>query len=190
VEEAIWPLLAEPFPEAAIDRRVVAVSKDRKRAQVVPVLRLEAAFERLDEAVGPDQWSDSYELLAHTGGRFYVKCRLFVAGVSKEGAGEGASLKEAFADAFLDAARRFGLGRELMARGAFWVDYDESGGPVPAKEPEKPEAHQLIDRLLERLKEMGKGKEAARILTRYGGYGATPEETKRLYGELRALLKE
>ena len=33
------------------------------------------------------------------------------------------------------------------------------------------------------------GKEAARIVTKYGGYGKTPEETRRLYGELRALLK-
>jgi hypothetical protein len=26
-------------------------------------------------------------------------------------------------------------------------------------------------------------------VTKYGGYGKTPEETRRLYGELRALLK-
>ena len=47
----------------------------------------------------------------------------------------------------------------------------------------------LIDQLLERLKEKGLGKEAARIVNKYGGYGKTPEETRKLYGELRNLLK-
>ncbi|MER3483234.1 MAG: DNA repair protein Rad52, partial [Meiothermus sp.] len=48
---------------------------------------------------------------------------------------------------------------------------------------------ELIDRLIERLKEAGLGKQAAQIITRHGGYGKTPDETRRVYGELRALLK-
>jgi len=186
--DEFWPELTLPFPPEARQNRVLRRSEDHKRALVVPELRLEAVFDRLDEVVGPERWADSYELLAHDGDRFFVKGRLQIGGVVKEGAGEGRTLKEAFADAFLDAARRFGIGRELSQEKPRWVDYDEAAGPAAPKE--KPEAHQLIDRLLERLKEKGKGKEAARILNRYGGYGKTPEETKRLYGELRALLRD
>ena len=189
VDEERWLALSEPFPEEAVVWRPRAFSKDQKRALVVPTLRLADLFERLDEVAGPADWSDHYELLAHAEGRFFVKCRLVVFGVAKEGAGEGESLKEAFADALLDAARRFGLGRELLEAEPVWVE-----GPAASKpsrpEEEKPEAHRLIDRLVEHLRERGKGKEAARILARYGGYGKTPEETKRLYGELRALLKD
>ena len=96
------------------------------------------------------------------------------------------------------AAVKFGVGRYLYRLEKQWVDYDPEKGrftppKLPETEPEaeeeKPEAHRLIDQLLERLKEKGLGKEAARIVTKYGGYGKTPEETRKLYGELRNLLK-
>jgi hypothetical protein len=121
-------------------------------------------------------------------------------GVTKEDVGEGDSLKAAFSDALKRAAVKFGVGRYLYRLEKQWVDYDPEKGrftpptlpePQEAGEPEeeKPEAYRLIDQLLERLKEKGLGKEAAKIVTKYGGYGKTPEETRRLYGELRALLK-
>lgn len=63
--------------------------------------------------------------------------------------------------------------------------------PAPHAEVEsgpRPEAHQVIDRLVERLRAEGLGAEAARLVVRYGGYGRTPEESRELYGKLRALL--
>ncbi len=132
-----------------------------------------------------------------------VKCRLTVLEVTKEDVGEGDSLKAAFSDALKRAAVKFGVGRYLYRLEKQWVDYDPEKGrftppssrrggeglPETPPEEEKPEAYRLIDQLLERLKEKGLGKEAARIITRYGGYGKTPEETRSLYGELRKLLK-
>jgi len=44
--------------------------------------------------------------------------------------------------------------------------------------------------LVARLREAGKGREAAALVVKYGGYGADPEATRKLYGELRALLLE
>ncbi|HEX7039372.1 MAG TPA: hypothetical protein VF202_04590 [Trueperaceae bacterium] len=63
-------------------------------------------------------------------------------------------------------------------------------GERPETEPreDRPEAHQVIDRLVERLKEEGLGSQAARLVVRYGGYGRTPEESRELYGKLRSLL--
>lgn len=54
----------------------------------------------------------------------------------------------------------------------------------------KADGHQVIDRLVERLREEGLGGEAARIVTAYGGYGRDPDASRELYAKLRALLVE
>lgn len=51
-----------------------------------------------------------------------------------------------------------------------------------------PSGHEVIERLVERLNGEGLGKEAAKLVVRYGGYGRTPEESRELYGQLRAVL--
>lgn len=208
--DEVWQKLSEPFPPEEVQWRIEALSKDRKRALVVPYVDARTVLDRLDRVVGPEGWHDEYQVLADAertlkderGERqerlVEVKCHLTVLGVTKEDVGEGDSLKAAFSDALKRAAVKFGVGRYLYRLEKQWVDYDaEKGRFTPPRLPtqeapeeeEKPEAHRLIDQLLERLKEKGLGKEAARILTRYGGYGKTPEETKKLYGELRNLLK-
>jgi hypothetical protein len=211
--DEVWRKLAEPFPPGEVQWRIEAISKDKRRALVVPYVDAHTVLDRLDRVVGPEGWHDSYEVLSdeerslkdERGERrervVEVKCRLTVLGVTKEDVGEGDSLKAAFSDALKRAGVKFGVGRYLYRLEKQWVDYDPEKGrftpptlpePQEAGEPEeeeKPEAYRLIDQLLERLKEKGLGKEAAKIVTKYGGYGKTPEETRRLYGELRALLK-
>jgi len=205
--DEVWRKLAEPFPPGEVQWRIEALSKDKRKALVVPYVDARTVLDRLDRVVGPEGWHDSYEVLSDQertleGERrervVEVKCRLTVLGVSKEDVGEGDSLKAAFSDALKRAAVKFGVGRYLYRLEKQWVDYDPEKGrftpptlpePPEGEEEEKPEAYRLIDQLLERLKEKGLGKEAARIVTKYGGYGKTPEETRRLYGELRSLLK-
>ena len=210
--DEVWRKLAEPFPPGEVQWRVEALSRDKKRALVVPYVDARTVLDRLDKVVGPEGWHDAYEVLSDAerlvkderGERrerlCEVKCRLTVLGVTKEDVGEGDSLKAAFSDALKRAAVKFGVGRYLYRLEKQWVDYDPEKGrftprKLPEAEPEaeaeeeKPEAHRLIDQLLERLKEKGLGKEAARIVNKYGGYGKTPEETRKLYGELRNLLK-
>ncbi|TBH21387.1 Rad52/Rad22 family DNA repair protein [Thermus thermamylovorans] len=212
--DEVWQKLAEPFPPGEVQWRIEALSRDRKRALVVPYVDARTVLDRLDRVVGPEGWQDAYEVLSdqertvkdERGERrerlVEVKCRLTLLGVSKEDVGEGDSLKAAFSDALKRAAVKFGVGRYLYRLEKQWVDHDPEKGrftpprlpeagetPEGPPEEEKPEAYRLIDQLLERLREKGLGKEAAKIVTRYGGYGKTPEETKRLYGELRALLK-
>ncbi len=152
-------------------------------------------------------------------GHYAVKCRLTVMDISKEDVGEGDSFKAAFADALLRTAIKFGLGRHLYHLEKQWVDHDPETGKfnppqvhveagvhrslasevpsppevrpenTPSSPEAKPEPQELIDRLIERLKEAGLGKQAAQIVMKYGGYGKHPDETRKLYGELRALLK-
>ncbi len=210
--DEVWRRLAEPFPQEEVQWRLEVLSKDRKRALVVPYVDARTVLDRLDQVVGPEGWHDEYQVLADNvreaeGKRervVEVKCRLTVLGVSKEDVGEGDSLKAAFSDALKRAAVKFGVGRYLYRLEGQWVDYDPERGrftpprpPLPEKgekpreeDEEKPEAHRLIDRLLEELKRRGLGKEAAQIIARHGGgYGRTPEGTRELYRELRRLLE-
>ena len=66
------------------------------------------------------------------------------------------------------------------------ADPSAVGAPTPV---EKPTGQQMIDRLVDRLKDEGQGLEAARLLVRYGGYGKDPETARELYARLRALLR-
>lgn len=214
-----WEILAEPFAASEVQWRVETLSKDKRRALVVPYIDAHSVLERLDEAVGPEGWQDAYEVLMAQEGNFAVRCRLSVLGVSKEDVGEGESLKVAFSDALKRAAVKFGVGRYLYRLEKQWVDHDPDSGrftppqldvypqlerPAPPPRPshaeasqalqahaeaEKPEPQELIDRLIDRLKEMGLGKEVARIVMKYQGYGKNLDETRQLYGELRGLLK-
>jgi hypothetical protein len=80
------------------------------------------------------------------------------------------------------------------------TDTTPSAGPeAPGPGDDRPEArteiraagaHEVIERLIERLREEGLGKEAALLVVRYQGYGRTPEESRELYGRLRSLLLE
>ncbi len=204
-----WHKLAEAFPLGEIQWRVEALSEDKHQALVVPFVEVEAVLKRLDETVGIEGWQDQYEVLS-IAQTVAVKCRLSILEVSKEDVGEGPTLKTAFADALKRAACKFGVGRYLLLE-QHWVDHDpESGefaspdessqkpaeaGSAPESqvseplEPAKPEPQELIDRLIERLKENGLGKQAAMIVSKHGGYGKTSDDTRRLYSELRALLK-
>lgn len=140
-------------------------------------LALAALYEVFDETWGPDGWSCTFSAVSARPAA--VVCQLEFAGVKRSGVGEGASLEEAALRALQMAARQAGL--ELPA---------ETPQPVAVPEPKKPGAQELIDKLVTRLREAGKGREAAALVVKYGGYGSDPEATRKLYGELRALLVE
>ncbi len=66
------------------------------------------------------------------------------------------------------------------------------GIPVDAAafEEARSEGQQVIERLVERLKREGLGRQAATLVVEYGGYGRTPEQARELYRRLRELLLE
>lgn len=67
---------------------------------------------------------------------------------------------------------------------------DEGGSAEAGPAAAKPDGHQVIDRLVERLREEGLGSDAARLVTAYGGYGRDADASRELYAKLRALLVE
>jgi len=135
-------------------------------------------YEALDEAWGPGGWSCEFSVAATRPAA--VVCVLEMGGRRRSGVGEGPNLAAAAAAALWMAAQQAGLSRRLE---------EAPQAPTAAEvRPEKPSAQELIDKLILRLREAGKGREAAALVVKYGGYGADADATKKLYGELRALL--
>ncbi len=132
LSKEILETLSRPFDPREVEVKIQAVNRDRTRAQVVAYVDARVVLDRLDEAVGPTGWSDSYEVLTNSlggeGGRIVeVKCALTLLGVTKEDVGEGNSLKAAFSDALKRAAVKFGVGRYLYRLPKVWADLDERG---------------------------------------------------------------
>ncbi|WP_457630428.1 hypothetical protein [Oceanithermus sp.] len=139
-------------------------------------LELWQVYDLLDEAWGPGGWSCSLTVAAVRPAA--VSCLLELGGARRSGVGEGPDLDSAAARAILMALEQAGVRTKPAEPPA-----------APASEA-KPSAQELIDKLVARLREAGRGREAAELVVKYGGYGGDPETTRKLYGELRALLLE
>jgi hypothetical protein len=63
----------------------------------------------------------------------------------------------------------------------------DEGATVEAGEA-RSEGQQVIERLVDRLRAEGLGREAAALVVEHGGYGRTAEEARELYRRLRTLL--
>ncbi|MCA9958311.1 MAG: hypothetical protein KC443_04725 [Anaerolineales bacterium] len=124
----VQDLLADPFPASEVQWKAQATSRDKTRALAVAYIDARNVMERLDSAVSPANWSDSYRVV-EVDGRSSVECTLTVCGVSKTDvgtAGESADpAKAAYSDALKRAAVKFGIGRYLYALPKQWVAYDE-----------------------------------------------------------------
>ena len=179
------------------------------QARVVPAPRLEALVGRLDQA--EVDWSLHWACDGMQPP--VVRARLGVAGLEREGLATGHTLEDAKLAALADAARLYGvmaLGGAHWGEGQ-WVDYDpeegadtalleaeaEAAAPLPARPslpPEPPRDPQMdkarghIDDLIAQIRAAGRGKEIAPILMR--GYGTTLDESRQIYKELQAVLRD
>lgn len=202
-----WDRLAAPFPAEAITWRVLEVAPDGRSARVRASLTATAIAARLDEVVGPDGWRFRFQELLEA-----VACELSIGNGVRSAVASRLPLEapEDTAQASLAlAAEFFGMRPPFDTSLPYWVDYDPDEGISPMAEAAyspavgersrgdtagvapiegKPQGQQVIDRLVERLKDEGLGLEAARLLVEYGGYGSDPQTARELYGRLRELL--
>ncbi|MCF7794260.1 MAG: hypothetical protein K9N09_10320 [Candidatus Cloacimonetes bacterium] len=112
------------FPAEDIEYRVVRVSKDSRRALILPYITSRAVMDRLDEVIGCANWSDEYEVL-ETGVTCKLSLQLEDRIISKEDAAPFTNieaLKGAFSDALKRAAVKFGIGRYLYKQPDSYVD--------------------------------------------------------------------
>ncbi len=190
--------------------RVVEILADGHEAKVRPQLRFEAVLQRLDETLSVAGWSSRYRAIGEA-----VACELTISSICKSAVAESTYVGKSTAsrDAFVYAAELYGMVPPVTRNEIYTVDYDAEAkaplfdpevatdGPVskepeqvsspPAHEPETPAksaGQQAIDKLVERLEQQGRGKDVAKLIVQYGGYGQDPEAARELYSKLRALL--
>lgn len=138
--------LEVPFSPSLIEWRVVRVSEDRSRGQVIPYADQRAYTDRLNELFTPAGWTRKYTV--HTSATFersrdnkvaakvFVTCELTIHGIGSHSAtGEEWTDNDnagtsAEAQAFKRASSCFGLGRYLYNFNAAWVELDEHGHPA------------------------------------------------------------
>lgn len=129
-------MLAAPFPDDMVSWKPQVTTTGREKRPImrngqqvagcVAHIDARAVMNRLDEAVGAGNWSDSYEIVDRT----HVVCTLTVYGVSKTDVGEANTegfadpLKGAFSDALKRAAVKFGIARYLYDMEMKWLPFD------------------------------------------------------------------
>jgi hypothetical protein len=143
-EAEIREALAAPFPDAAIQWRVITTAG--RRALVAPYVDARAVQDRLNDVLGLDGWQDSYRELAGGAVLCVLRIRITAEGVdwikrSDVGAAPprrrpgllgrlfpsrptAEDAKAACSDALKRAAVKFGVGRYLYSALQVWVDYD------------------------------------------------------------------
>ncbi|MCY1703140.1 MULTISPECIES: single-stranded DNA-binding protein [Deinococcus] len=180
------------------------------QARVVPAPQLTLLVGHLDQA-DPD-WSLHWACDGMQPP--VVRARLCAAGLEREGLATGYTLEDAKLAALADAARLYGVA--VLGGGdggSHWVDYDPDEGadttlleaeaeteggvalasrpslpPEPPRDPQMEKARGHIDDLITQIRAAGRGKEIAPILMR--GYGNTLEESRQIYKELQAVLRD
>jgi hypothetical protein len=121
-----FPDLRRPFTAAAVKVKPLTKPASDGKSQAAFYIDARLVAERLNAVAGPENWSDSYRLLAE--GRevpalyYPIECALTVCGVTKTDVGQGANTildekawKSAYSDALKRAAVKFGVGAYLYA---------------------------------------------------------------------------
>jgi hypothetical protein len=125
----IAALLAAPFDPSEIRWKPQAVSGNR--ALAVPYVSARAIQERLDAALGIENWRDQYEPLPDGSVVCTLSLRINSEWISKADVGspseqpdEGDRKKAAFSDALKRAAVKWSIARYLYGVPKVWVDFD------------------------------------------------------------------
>jgi hypothetical protein len=121
--------LAAPFAESEVKIKPQIVKGNR--ALVIHYIDARVIQDRLDHALGVNNWQDDYECLdggsvlcrlkIRVGGEWLVKVDV---GSPSEQPDEGDRVKAAFSDALKRAAVKFGVGRYIYRLPQVWCEYD------------------------------------------------------------------
>jgi len=157
--------LQAPFARADVEFRVQGRANDSTgRAQVVAYVDARVVQDRLDDVVGPGNWSFDWEPVAIENGQVMLaKGTLTILGVSKSDIGSASNFEQSLgcvSHALKRAAVHWGIGRYLYGLPMTWVNVEKGGrlsdatiaslrnslpAPVAAARPEEQEAGKKKD---------------------------------------------
>ena len=124
--------LQAPFAREDVEFRVQGrVSDQSGRAQVVAYVDARVVQDRLDQVVGPGNWSFDWEpVLVENGQVMLAKGTLTVLGVAKSDIGSASNFEQSLgcvSHAFKRAAVHWGVGRYLYGLPMSWVTVEKGG---------------------------------------------------------------
>ncbi len=123
----IIEVLTKPWQHDEIKWRVGSLTKDKTKTKPLAYIDARTVMERLDAAVGVENWQDRYEFHG-TRTLCYLSIRLNGEWITKsDGAGDSdiESEKGGLSDAFKRASVKWGMGRELYEMKTRWMPVDE-----------------------------------------------------------------
>ncbi len=142
--------LEVPFSPSLIEWRVMTLSDDGTRGQIVPYADQRAYTDRLNEIFTPAGWTRKYAVTTSANfereedkklvAKVFVTCDLTIHGIGshsatgEEWADNDNAGTSAEAQAFKRACSCFGLGRYLYNFSGIWVDLDERQRPMEIPE--------------------------------------------------------
>lgn len=136
--------LSEPFPAEAIDWRVGATNSEKTKGIALAYIQARPVMERLDEVVGPENWTDTYAPIQDKNGMVGFICTLslrisgeWVAKTDGADTSDIEAIKGGISDAFKRAAVKWGVGRYLYDLPNVWVPIEARGKSVVLKETPK-----------------------------------------------------
>lgn len=124
--------LQAPFAREDVEFRVQGrVSEQSGRAQVVAYVDARVVQDRLDQVVGPGNWSFDWEPVSIENGQVMLaKGILTVCGVAKSDIGSASNFEQSLgcvSHAFKRAAVHWGVGRYLYGLPMAWVNVEKGG---------------------------------------------------------------
>lgn len=124
--------LQAPFAREDVEFRVQGRASDQTgRAQVVAYVDARVVQDRLDDVVGPGNWSFDWEpILVENGQVMLAKGTLTVFGVAKSDIGSASNFEQSLgcvSHAFKRAAVHWGVGRYLYGLPMTWVSVEKGG---------------------------------------------------------------
>jgi hypothetical protein len=123
--------LSAPFPENELRVRVGATSENTGKALAIPYIDARCVMDRLDDVVGPANWSYEYQWIITASGHIAADGKLTVMGVTRcdcgEADAEGEPYKAAVSDTLKRCAVGFGIGRYLYSMPKEWFPFKTVG---------------------------------------------------------------
>lgn len=143
VEPSVFERLREPFMPSELEWKVQTFSESNGRALTLVYIDARAVMDRLDSAVGPENWRDEYHPAPQGGVMCTLSIRINGEWVSKTDGAENTdveAIKGGFSDSFKRAAVKWGIGRYLYNFPKVWCSAEKVGKMVLLNErPAVPE---------------------------------------------------
>lgn len=155
----IQAALRKPFAPEDLEWRLQQAFEEKMRGIAVPYVTNRAIQNRLDEAVGPENWYNDYKPWHGAGKKEAQLCGI---AIYFEGRGfitkwDGAEdsdiepVKGGLSDSMKRAAVQWGIGRVLYNMDTVWVNIEKRGKTHVIKESERPKLDNEYLKMLQRL---------------------------------------